>query len=128
MGDYGLKVSEPGYSVLTANIENIIFSSACSFFKVYYDGTSNLTIPASATSSSLTFNHSLGYVPAFLMYSTAFTGDSYGRPIPRGKSPDPIFAAPYASSSSIKFLIKLDGTKPQFTITVRCIIFYDRVS
>lgn len=126
--DYGIKVVEDGYDVATAALENISFSSAHTFFKIHSDSSSNLTVPASSTGEIITFSHTLGYVPAFLMYSTLFTGDSYDRPIPRGKSPDPIFANAYGTSSNVVFKITLDGAQIQFSITVRCIIFKDKVS
>ncbi len=126
--NYGVKITEDGYGVASANIENIAFSSAYPFFKVYSDTTAGLTIPLLSTAESLTFNHSLGYVPAFMLYSTAFIGDSYGRMIPRGVSPQPVFSTGYATSSNVVFLIKLYGGQPEFSITVRCIIFTDKVS
>lgn len=126
--NYGVKITEAGYGVATATIENIAFSSAYPFFKVYSDSSSGLNLALNATSGSITFSHSLGYVPAFMLYSTAFTGDSYGRMMPRGKSPDPIFATGYSTSSNVIFLIKLAGAQPAFSITVRCVIFVDRIS
>jgi len=126
--DYGIKVTEAGYDVASADIENIIFSSSYPFFKVYSDSTSSLTIPANATSATIIFSHSLGYVPAFTMYSTVYTDDTYSRQIPRGVSPQPVFSSAYATTSSVVFLIKLDGSAPEFSITLRCIIFKDRIS
>lgn len=127
MGNYGFKVSETGYSVFTADIENLSFSSSYPFFKIHSDSTSGLTVPA-GTNASLTFSHTLGYVPAFMMYTTAFTGDTYSRPLPRGVSPQGLFGAVYSSSSNVILLIKSAGLVPEFTITVRCIIFKDRIS
>ncbi len=127
MSDHGAKVSEVGFGVESADIENLIFSSSYPFFKIHTDSTSNLNIPANAVGATITFTHSLGYVPSFIMYSTAFALDTYSRPIPRGVSPQPIFASSYSTSSGVVFKMKLDGLQGAFSITVRCITFKDKV-
>jgi hypothetical protein len=63
---YGMKISKPGFSVLTAAAKNLIFSSALPIFKTKVKGSTNLTI--SGGTGSVTITHSLGYKPAVLLY------------------------------------------------------------
>ena len=63
MANYGIKISEAGYNVLTADLRRLILSSGLNMFKVFSSGVSVV----SATSTN-TISHDLGYVPNFLVY------------------------------------------------------------
>lgn len=62
MGDYGIKVSAPGYDVKTADDIDLLLKSSFTLLKVVALGTVNLT------TEWTTVSHSLGYVPQFLVY------------------------------------------------------------
>lgn len=63
--DYGIKVSQPGYSVLTANPSQLVFSSKYQTPKIHSQGSGTLT----DSSRTVTIAHGLGYVPLFLVHS-----------------------------------------------------------
>lgn len=69
--DYGAKVSQPGYDVLTAAKERLIFSSAYDTFKVAQFGSGSVTIAAPApfaiNRGTAVISHSLGYKGAFFV-------------------------------------------------------------
>ena len=59
--DYGIKVSEPGYDVKTANDINLSLKSDLTMLKVFASGSVNLSGDQEVT-------HNLGYVPQFLVF------------------------------------------------------------
>ena len=74
MADYGIKISKPGYSVLTATDRQLVFSLEFNTFKVFASGSGNVT--SDATNPQIVeITHSLGYQPAFFVYSEIHAGD-----------------------------------------------------
>jgi len=67
MGDYGARVSKTGYDVKTATDTQLVYSSAFNNFKVYAAGTTTLTLTGGAQ-NHVDVSHSLGYVPAFIVF------------------------------------------------------------
>lgn len=68
MGDWGIKVTAPGYGVETTDIRNIIMSSKFGMLK-YHDDLSDSVIFAPGDYHQYhDFAHTLGYVPAYLAY------------------------------------------------------------
>ena len=65
--DYGYKVSRDGYDVLTANDEQLAFTSKYYLQKIYSQGSITLTVPATS-SGTTTVAHNLGYRPSFLAW------------------------------------------------------------
>jgi len=59
--DYGIKVSEPGYDVKTADDINLSLKSDLTMLKVFLSGSIALVGDQEIT-------HNLGYVPQFLVY------------------------------------------------------------
>lgn len=82
MGDYGLKVSETGYDVKTAGQKNLAFNSGQNQFKIDSQGTFSVTVLSGNATGSTTITHSLGYVPACLLYleETDSSGKKYRVP------------------------------------------------
>lgn len=66
--NYGIKVSQLGYNVLTAADQNLLFSSSWPVLKI--DLTASVTISAGAT---VTVPHNLGYPPLFFSKVTDVT-------------------------------------------------------
>src|SRR3990167_8355684 len=65
MTDYGIKISQPGKDVFTANPEELVFSSKYKTLKISSRGSGTLTDSA----RTATIPHGLGYVPFFLVHS-----------------------------------------------------------
>lgn len=76
-GDYGIKISKPGIDVKTAKDTELVFSSKFNTFKVAETGTGSLTSDATNPKTA-TIPHSLGYVPAFMVFSEIHAG--FGNP------------------------------------------------
>lgn len=75
--DYGIKVSQEGYDVLTAADNNLVMSSAFNLFKIVATGTASVTgddrsgsglWAATSATNTFTLAHGLGYVPTYLVY------------------------------------------------------------
>lgn len=65
--DYGMKVSKPGFSVLTATDDQLIFSSKFMPFRRYSHGSGTIL---HSTGRTHTIYHGLGYVPMFIVHGT----------------------------------------------------------
>jgi len=74
MGDYGIKVTRTGYDVADAIDQQLSFSSAFNYLKVYATGTSNLTVPSGSGLYTATVAHSLSFIPLALCYMKATGG------------------------------------------------------
>lgn len=70
---FGIKVSEPGHSVWTAEDKNLSLKTGMTLLKVYKAG--NISLSSSGWN---TVSHSLGYVPQYLAYvkDPSYTPDS----------------------------------------------------
>lgn len=68
MGNWGIKVSAPGYGIETTDIRNIIMSSKFPMLKYYDDLSSSVTFAPGDSHQYHDFAHSLGYVPAYLAF------------------------------------------------------------
>lgn len=66
MGNYGFKVSQPGFDVKTATPSQLVFSSKYQTLKVKQQGSGTITDSGGRT---VTIPHNLGYVPMFLVHS-----------------------------------------------------------
>lgn len=62
MSDYGIKISEPGYDVKTAEDKNLSLKTDLEMLKVFMSGSVNL-------SGDQEITHNLGYIPQFLVYT-----------------------------------------------------------
>lgn len=77
-GTYGFDVSQPGVDVLTADDDELAFSSKFNSFKIAQAGTFTWTLPNGGAPNydvtwgikTTTHDHNLGFVPAFLIYIT----------------------------------------------------------
>ncbi|MCR4306244.1 MAG: hypothetical protein NUV73_04135 [Candidatus Daviesbacteria bacterium] len=74
--DYGMKVSKPGFDVKTAADKDLVFSSKFDTFKVHSTGIGSFT--ANGALQTATIAHTLGYLPAFFVFSEVHAG--FGEP------------------------------------------------
>lgn len=74
--DYGIKISKPGFDVKTANDKDLVFSSKFDTFKVAASGTGSFTANGALQIAEIA--HSLGYTPAFFVFSEVHAG--FGEP------------------------------------------------
>lgn len=90
--DYGIKISKPGFDVKTCADKNLVFSSKFDTFRVYSSGIGSFT--ANLATQTATIPHSLGYVPAFMVFSEVHAG--FGNP-----STGDFFLSPHSPPASI---------------------------
>lgn len=67
--DYGIKISEEGYDVFTADDEHLILSTKTTLLKVKQQGSVNFS------GGSAIIEHGLGYVPQFFAFGLADNDD-----------------------------------------------------
>jgi len=72
---YGLKISEVGYDVKTANDENLVFSSE--YPLMLADIVSDFNIDTSVNGGVVNIAHNYGYVPVFMAQSEGHTTPDY---------------------------------------------------
>jgi hypothetical protein len=95
MGNYGIKISAPGYDITNTNIQYQVFNSTANSLKIFKAGSVTFTVLAVGAGGSNTSNveiyHNLSYQPYFLswykLYSTGgvetnkiYFQDSYDDP------------------------------------------------
>ena len=76
MGDYGLKVSTPGTSVLTQIDKDILFSTKYSTLKINTSGFATVSTNGSGNGTT-TVAHNLGYAPAFIAFQKTTASFSF---------------------------------------------------
>ena len=73
MTDYGIKISQEGYDVNTADPSQLIYSSKWSNFKIYEILTCVVTLTGSNTEGSNTVANTLPYSPVYFSYVNSST-------------------------------------------------------
>lgn len=91
--DYGIKISKPGFDVKTCADKDLVFSSKFDTFRVHSTGVGSFTSDATNVKTA-TIAHSLGYVPAFMVFSEIHAG--FGNP-----STGDFFLSPHSPPASI---------------------------
>ena len=76
MTDYGIKVSQSGNDVKTANKEYLVFSSKYDTLKLFSNGSGSQSVPAATAggpsgTATVEITHDLGYKPAFIVFCTS---------------------------------------------------------
>jgi len=64
----GIKVTKATKDISSTDIRDFILHSEYPMFKIHEVSSGSITINAGESSGTTTINHSLGYVPAFLVY------------------------------------------------------------
>lgn len=66
---YGIKIAKPGKSVHSTDLRDLsVDMNTFSMFKLHSTSTTSVTFSGGDQEKSATISHSLGYVPAFLVY------------------------------------------------------------
>ncbi len=133
MADYGLKVSQPGYNVLTCTDKQLVYSSKFATFRVFAFGSGSITIPNPVATSTVTITHNLGYRPAFAVYSQAvlFPGDGavtseyYLTMFLDSIFGDPSIT-PYVTTTQLKIRYGVDHGPVGSVIAYRYFIYYNQ--
>lgn len=86
MGDWGIKVSKPGFDVKTAADKDLVFSSKFQTLHIHSRGSGTVTDSGGRT---ITIAHNLGYVPKFLVHTQMDAATGYG-------DSNSYFIAPYS--------------------------------
>ena len=72
MANYGIKVSQAGFPVLTTDDKNLSLASSINLLKVAFTGSIDVS-----SGSEVSVTHSLGYTPQFLVYISNTSGDAF---------------------------------------------------
>jgi len=116
MGDYGLKVSRAGYNVSTATNKQLVFSSKFNTLKLYAQGSGS----QATGGGTVTIAHSLGYVPAFVVYSEREfypAGDFYMMPDTRPIGGD-VSITPFVGTTNLYIRFGADTTGLNYKYTI----------
>lgn len=73
MGNYGIKVSKPGFDILTCALKDQVFNSSANSLKIWMAGSQNISVAewtgaGGNEKGSVNINHGLGYIPFFLCF------------------------------------------------------------
>ena len=74
MADYGFKIAKPGFDVLTATDNNLIFSSKFNTLKAYATGTVTISVSPVDVIDYASVAHGLSYAPAFMVFNDGDDG------------------------------------------------------
>jgi len=73
--DYGIKISQAGYDVKTADKERLVFSSQYDTLKVFASGGGSISVPNNPDpwtpgKATVELAHNLGYKPVYFCFCT----------------------------------------------------------
>jgi hypothetical protein len=114
---FGLKISYPGYDVLSANEQQLYYSSRKRSHKIVSEGVIN-------TTANTTYNiaHGLGYIPFCLAYAKE-TGSTKRYKIPR-YLPIALFQDQFGSLDTTNGTVEVDSSNLKITTTSNCEVYY----
>jgi len=115
---YGMKVSQVGKDVKTADTKDLVFSSPFANFKIVKEELVETSVPSGSGITTKTVAHSLGYTPGFICYhQLATTTVSYFNScidIVQGP-PNMTNANAYTNASNIVFEYQQSTTAGAYT-------------
>lgn len=124
MGDYGIKISKPGFDVKTAAVKDQIFNSSYNNFKIVAQGQTTITVGSTAGTEYITnIAHGLSFTPGHMeFFQHRSTTKSY---TPGGNNGDGLdgFAYGRADGTNLALVTVSNGTA--YTATVYYYIFAD---
>lgn len=128
MGNYGVKIAQPGYGVGTTDPRNLVFSSAYQTLNVALSGSAQNT--QNGGSYTFTISHSLGFIPFVqVFYKTSVYSNDwvmapanfFGANI-NGDLTNILHSSIRVTSSDVKVIVDyLNGVSE--TITIKYYIF-----
>ena len=119
MTDYGIKVSQSGFPVLTTDDKNLSLASSINLLKVAFTGSIDVS-----SGSEVSVTHSLGYTPQFLVYISNTSGVAFlcsTRHVPGGAGSTTVGIV---NVDTTKLYIQTNMVNPD---TARYYIFYDQL-
>ena len=129
--DYGLKVSRPGYDVLTASDVQLAFSSKFNYFKIVTTGVVSLSVDSGAGFFTQNIAHGLSFVPVAFCYILATGGTApnktyfVGQRISDGFGFSPLM---FFTIDSTNLIINIKRPNSGTTTwNLRYYIFYNRI-
>lgn len=118
--DYGIKIAEPGYSALTADILNLTMRTDFTLLKVIPNGSGTVTL----VSGEAQITHNLGYKPQFLVYGLhAYPGDPTSISFMETSNPLFEFVGTFAAVDNTKLYIYGDS----YVTSAYYFIFYEGI-
>lgn len=81
MADYGLKISQDGYSITTSDPRNLVFSSGFNTLGIALQGSSNQT-GTSGDVKTFTIAHGLSFTPYVMVFFNTSKYSSYWKSLP----------------------------------------------
>lgn len=110
---YGMKVSQEGIDVTSANNDELVFNSDQNVFKIVQTGTASVTKPATTTSGTQTIAHNLGYAPQIIAYLYDSDDNTY--------NPTPVMGISWSGANAGKFNILYEAFVDNTNIYLRVI-------
>lgn len=98
--DYGLKIAKSDKSIESTDKRDLLASSQYSMFKYHMDVIGTVTFTPGDTYQEVSFDHNLGYVPAFIAYYKDTAGKLHF--IPSHRKPTDFLNWPYAYADRVK--------------------------
>lgn len=117
--DLGIKVSQTGIDVKTADDDELVMSSAFNMLKIVSTISTSQTLPnpvVAGTTYTKTYAHGLSYTPGIM----AFMDDGSIAPIPRT-----VHAALATTPFQAQFLVSVDSTNVTFKVMTAGSSFYN---
>lgn len=128
--DYGAKVSQKGFNVLTCSDKELVFSSKFNTFRTAFNGSSSQLLDGSSP-KVWEFTHGLGYVPAFMVLSEIHTdfggasGDFYTVPFLSAIGGD-VGIIPYTDANKLYIYFGANHSPGAYTINFRYFVYYNK--
>jgi len=135
MGDYGIKISKPGYDIKTTGLQNQIFNSSANSLKIWMTGSVNISVSEftgyeGTGIGDVDIAHNLGYAPFYLCYfklkhaSKLWLQDSLDISMLTGNF---ITGSAYSNSTNLHLHVGVNGNNlAAFTAVGYYLIFIDK--
>lgn len=131
---YGIKVSKPGVDVKTALEEELVINSEYFSVKEIVDPAgipTTLTIASGGYSGSATYNHSLPFIPAYMVFLEDRDGNFFRLPGQSGDTPvggeGSLVGTVWATSTQIVVSagFQVEVSPANYTLNLRIFLFND---
>ena len=135
MGDYGIKISKPGYDIKTTGLQNQVFNSSANSLKIWMTGSVNISVSEftgywGTGIGDVDIAHNLGYAPFYLCYfklkhaSKLWLQDSLDTSMLTGNF---ITGSAYSNSTNLHLHVGVNGDNlAAFTAVGYYLIFIDK--